>query len=230
MMLSRRLSYEQYYRRTYNTAFKMYIQNYTATCVLRNTKTHQTKLLQSCREYQAIKAGDSVAFLRMTRTRQMQRRNNINHATSAQQAPLTPHTHTTKTESEMMKTHQPKLRQSCREYRAIKAEDWVVALRMTCTRQIQRRNKNNHATSTPHAPRTSHTHTTTQSLQASTTHQIKLRQSCRKYRAIKAGDVVVRLRMTRKRQILSRNKINQTTFAQHAPRTSYTHTTNQSLQ
>jgi hypothetical protein len=46
-------------------------------------KTHQTKLRQSCREYRAIKAGDSVPFLRMTRNRQMQRRNKINHTTSA---------------------------------------------------------------------------------------------------------------------------------------------------
>ena len=138
MMLSRRLSYEQYYRRTYNTAFKMYIQNYTATCVLRNTKTHQTKLLQSCREYRAIKAGDSVAFLRMTRTRQMQRRNKIYHATSAQHAPHASHTHTTKTKSAMLQTHQTKLRQSCRECRAIKAGDLVLALRLTRTRQMQR--------------------------------------------------------------------------------------------
>jgi hypothetical protein len=74
----------------------MHVQNYTATCVIRNIKTHQLKLRQSFREYRAIKAGDLVAFLCMTRPRQMQRRNNINHATSAQHAPRTSHTYTKK--------------------------------------------------------------------------------------------------------------------------------------
>ncbi len=64
-----------------------------------------------------------------------------------------------------MKTHQSKRRQPCRENRAIKTGDWVVALRMKRTRQLQRRNKNNHATSTPHAPCTAQTHTAKQSLQ-----------------------------------------------------------------
>ena len=52
---------------------KMYVQKYAATCILRNMKTHQIKLRQSCREYHAIKAGDLVVGLRMTRKRQMQR-------------------------------------------------------------------------------------------------------------------------------------------------------------
>jgi hypothetical protein len=128
MTLSRRLSYEQYYRRTHNTALKMYVQNYTAMCTLQNIKTHQTKPRQSCREYRAIKAGDLVVQLRMTRKRQMQRRNKINHATSAQHAPRTSHKHSTKPKSAMMKTHQTKIRQSCREYRAIKAGDLVALL------------------------------------------------------------------------------------------------------
>jgi hypothetical protein len=38
--------------------------------------------------------------------------------------------------SEMMKTNQKKLRQSCREYSAIKAGDLVVVLRMTRKRKI----------------------------------------------------------------------------------------------
>ena len=41
------------------------------------------------------------------------------------------------------------------------------------------------------------------------TNQIKLRQSCRKMRAIKAGDFVKALRMTRRRQMQRRNKISQ---------------------
>jgi hypothetical protein len=64
--------------------------------MLRNMKTHQLKLRQSCREYHAVKAGDLVASLRMTRKRQMQRRNKINHATSAPHAPRTSRTYTTK--------------------------------------------------------------------------------------------------------------------------------------
>ena len=75
---------------------KMYVQKYAATCILRNMKTHQPKLRQSCREYHAIKAGNFVALLRMTRKRQMQRRNKINHATSAQHAPRTSRIHTAK--------------------------------------------------------------------------------------------------------------------------------------
>ncbi len=63
-----------------------------------------------------------------------------------------------------MKTHHIKSRQSCREYRAIKAGDFVVVLRMTSKRQMQRRNNINHATSAQHAPRKSHTYTTKQSL------------------------------------------------------------------
>ncbi len=57
-----------------------------------------------------------------------------------------------------MKTHQRKLRQSCREYHAIKAGDLVVVLPMARKRQMQRRNKINHATSAPHAHRTSRTY------------------------------------------------------------------------
>ena len=109
--------------------------------MLRNMKTNQLKIHQSFREYRAIKAGDSVLVLRITRKRQMQRRNKINHATSAQHAPRTSHTHTTKTKSAMTKTHQSKHRQSCREYRAIKAGDFVEGLRMTRKRHMQRRNK-----------------------------------------------------------------------------------------
>jgi hypothetical protein len=52
-----------------------------------------------------------------------------------------------------MKTNQIKLRQSCRKNRAIKAGDFVVVLRMTRRRQMQRRNKSNRATSTPHEHR-----------------------------------------------------------------------------
>ena len=44
----------------------------------------------------AIKAGNFVALLRMTRKRQMQRFSKMNHATSAQHAPRTSRTHTTK--------------------------------------------------------------------------------------------------------------------------------------
>jgi hypothetical protein len=65
-------------------------------------KTNQKKLRQSCREYSAIKAGNFVAVLRMTRKRQMQRRNKINHATSAQHAPHTSHTHTPKNKSKQL--------------------------------------------------------------------------------------------------------------------------------
>ena len=64
----------------------------------------------------------------------------------------------------MMKTHQPKPRQSCREYSAIKAADFVAGLRMTRKRQMQRLNKINHATPAQYAPRTSHTHTMKQCL------------------------------------------------------------------
>jgi hypothetical protein len=65
----------------------------------------------------------------------------------------------------MLKTHQHKLRQSSREYHTIKAGDVVVPLSITRKRQMQRRNKINHATPAPHAPRTSRTHTTKQCLQ-----------------------------------------------------------------
>jgi hypothetical protein len=101
--------------------------------------TNQKKLRQSCREYRAIKAGDLVSPLRMTRKRQMQRRNKINHATSAQHAPHT--SYSTKPKSGMMKTHQTNIRQSCREYHAIKAGDLVALLRRTRKRQMQSRNK-----------------------------------------------------------------------------------------
>jgi hypothetical protein len=61
------------------------------------------------------------------------------------------------------------------------------------------------------------------------TNQIKPLQSCRKNRAIKAGDVVAELRMTRRRQMQRRNKSNRATSTPHAHRTSHTHTTKQSL-
>ncbi len=122
-------------------------------------KNHQRNRRQSCREYHAFKAGDFVEGLQKKRTRQMQHRNNINHATSAQHEPRTSHTHTIKTKSAIMKTHHIKPRQSCREYRAFKAGDWVAVLCITRKRQMQHRNKINHATSAPNAPRTSHTHT-----------------------------------------------------------------------
>ena len=122
-------------------------------------KTHQTKLSQSCREYRAIKAGDLVPALRMTRQRQMQRRNNINHATSAQHAPRISHTQSKETKSAVIKTHQTKLSQSCRKHHAIEAGNLVALLQITRKNQMQRRNNLNHATSAPHAPRTSHTHT-----------------------------------------------------------------------
>ena len=171
-------------------------------------KTHQINRRQSCREYHVVKARDSVAFLRMTRKRQMQRRNNINHATSAQHAPLTSHTHThQKPKSAMLQTHQTKPSQSCREYRAIKAGDFVFALRMTRPRQMQRRNKINHATSAQHAPRKSHTHTPKTKSAMMKTHQINLRQSCREYHAFEARDVVVVLRMTRTHQMRRCKKI-----------------------
>jgi hypothetical protein len=89
----------------------------------------------------------------------MQRRNKINHAKSAQHAPRTSYIHSTKPKSAMMKTHQTKIRQSCRKNRAVKAGNLIDVLRMTRNRQMQRRNNINHATSAPHAPRTSHTHT-----------------------------------------------------------------------
>ncbi len=127
-------------------------------------QTHQQKLRQSCRELRAIKAGDLVESLRMTRNRQMQRRNKINHATSAQHA-----SHIKNTNKicffELTKTHQRNRRQSCRELRAFKARDFVVVLRMTRKRQMQRRNNINQETSAQNAPRTSHTHSTKQSLQ-----------------------------------------------------------------
>jgi hypothetical protein len=66
-------------------------------------KTHQQKLGQSWREYRAIKAGDLVESLRMTRKRQMQHSNKIKHATSAQHAPRTSQTHTTKQSLEKQK-------------------------------------------------------------------------------------------------------------------------------
>jgi hypothetical protein len=190
-------------------------------------KTHQIKLRQSCRKYRAIKAADLVPALRMTRKRQMQRRNKINHATSAPHAPHTSHTHTTKQKSAIMKTNQINLRQSCREYRAFEAGDSVAVLRMTRARQMQRRNKINHATSAQHAPHTLHIHSTKPQAKFAVmkTHQRKRRQSCRKYRAIKAADLVPALSMTRKRQMQRRNNINHATFAPHAPRTSHTHTT-----
>ena len=100
--------------------------------------TNQKKLRQSCREYRAIKAGDSVPCLRRTRKRQMQRRNKINHATSAQHAPRISNSHNTKTKSAMVATNQTKLSQSCREYHAIKAGDLVAILRMTRKHQMQR--------------------------------------------------------------------------------------------
>jgi len=166
MTLSRRYSYKQYYRRTYNTHAPRTSHKHSTKPKSAMMKTHQIKLSQSCRKYRAVKAGDLVALLCMKRTRQMHRRNKINHATSAQHKPLTSQTHTTKTKSAMMKTYQIKHSQSCREYRAIKADDLVDLLRMTSKRQMHRRNNINHATSAQHAPRTSHTHTTKyQSLQ-----------------------------------------------------------------
>ncbi len=142
----------------------------------------------------------------MTRTRQIQRRNKINHATSAQHAPRTSHKHTTKPMCAMMKTRQINLRQSCREYRAIKASHSVVFLRITRKRQMQRRNNINHATSAQHAPRTSHKHTTKPKSAMMKTHQLNHRQSCREYHASEAGDLVPALRMTRKHQMQRRNK------------------------
>jgi hypothetical protein len=47
----------------------------------------------------------------------------------------------------IMKTHQLKLRQSCREYRAFKADDMVVVLCITRKRQMQRLKEINQATS-----------------------------------------------------------------------------------
>jgi hypothetical protein len=54
---------------TSNVTFKPIKSKYSTI------KTHKNKLLQSCRKYRTIKAGDVVALLRITSRRQMQRRN-----------------------------------------------------------------------------------------------------------------------------------------------------------
>ena len=102
------------------------------------------------------------------------------------------------------KTHQIKRSQSCRENNAIKAADFVAALRMTCRRQIQRRNTSHRTTYTPQPPHTSHPHTTKQMPTITKTHQPKPSQSCRENNAIKAADLVAALRMTCRRQIQRR--------------------------
>jgi hypothetical protein len=71
---------------------KIHFQKYAATYMLRNMKTHQKKMSQSCWDYSAIETGNLVASLRMIRKRQMQHRNEINNATSATQAPRTSRT------------------------------------------------------------------------------------------------------------------------------------------
>ena len=76
------------------------------------------------------------------------------------QPPHTSHPHTTKQMPAITKIHQRKRRQSCRENNAIKAADSVVFLRMTCRRQIQRRNTRHRTPYTPQPPHTSHPHTT----------------------------------------------------------------------
>ena len=124
------------------------------------------------------------------------------------QPPHTSHPHSTKQMPAISKTHQIKISQSCRENNAIKAADLVAFLRMTCRRQIQRRNTSHRTTYTPQPPHTSHPHTTKQMPAITTIHQIKLRQSCRENNAIKAADLVAGLRMTCRRQIqrrISRN-------------------------
>ena len=126
------------------------------------TNTHQKKMRQSCRKNNAIKAADLVAVLRMTCRRQIQRRNTSHRTTYTPQPPHTSHPHTTKQTPAIPKTHQNKPSQSCRENNAIKAADLVVALRMTCRRQIQRRNTRHRTTYTPQPLHTSHPHTTIQ--------------------------------------------------------------------
>ena len=146
-----------------------------------------------------------VFVLRMTCRRQIQCRNTSHRTTYTPQPPHTSHTHTTKQMFAISKTHQIKRSQSCRENNAIKAADLVVVLRMTCRRQIQRRNTRHRTTYTPQPPHTSHPHTTKQTPAIPKTHQTKLSQSCRENNAIKAADLVVVLRMTCRRQIQRRN-------------------------
>jgi hypothetical protein len=59
-----------------------------------------------------------------------------------------------------------------------------------------------HTTSAPHKHRTSCQRTTKQNQKNPGTHQIKLRQSCRKYSTSKAGDSVAHLRIACRRQML----------------------------
>jgi hypothetical protein len=65
-----------------------------------------------------------------------------------------------KSKYSIIKTHQKKLRQSCRKYRTIKAGDLVVPLRMACRRQMQRRNTQHKLMQHPHRKRLKrHVHT-----------------------------------------------------------------------
>jgi hypothetical protein len=187
--------------------------------------THQIKRRQSCRENNAFKAADLVGALRMTCRRQIQRRNNTHNCTPCTpQPPHTSHPHIAKQMPAITRTHQLKRRQSCRENNAFKAADFVVVLRMTCRRQIKRRNTINSTPCTPQPPQTSHPRIAKQMPAIPSTHQIKRRQSCRENNAFKAADLVAGLRMTCRRQIKRRNMHIRTPKTPQPPHTSRPHT------
>ncbi len=87
-------------------------------------------------------------------------------------------------------THQMKRLQSCRKYNSSKAGDCVAVLRIACRRHMLLNKHELHTTSAPHTHRTSCQRPTKQNQKYPGTHQIKLRQCCRKYNSSKAGDFV----------------------------------------
>ncbi len=128
------------------------------TNACKNT-THQIKRRQSCRKNNAFKAPDVVGALRMPCRRQIQRRNTINSTPKTPRPPHTSHPHTQIQMPAIPSTHQIKRRQSCRENNANEAADLVAGLRMTCRRQIKRRNMHIRTPKTPQPPHTSRPHT-----------------------------------------------------------------------
>ena len=124
-------------------------------------------------------------------------------------------------------TYQIKLRQSCRKYNSRKAGDCIVALRIACRRHMLPIKHKLPTTSTSLTHRTSRQCTTTQNQKYTGTHQIKLRQSCRKYNSSRAGDSVAPLRIACRRHMLPIKHKFHTTSKNHARYTSRQRSTTQ---
>ena len=105
-----------------------------------------------------------------------------------------------------------KLRQSCRKQKSSKAGDLVALLCIACRRHMLPIKHELCTASTSLTHRTSRQRRTKQNQKYPGTHQRKRRECCRKYSIIKAGDLIVVLRIAYRREILpNKHKLHATT-------------------